>query len=177
MIEQDGKPVLRISGEIYGCADHARGVLQLPLPRQIQAGARRNGSRGSPSPRIPESCITAAASSASTTGSPGRCRTSSRSSSTASASTGRRPPRPSTSARDPKAPGAEAPRWNPAGAVDGVRRRPTIMRSRVRMKTGPGEWNRLELVCFQDAACTSSMARWSWRCGMRATRTAASGCR
>ena len=141
MIEQGGKPVLRISGEIYGCAPRPGRNSRTTTCAPASSGAKRNGSRASPSSRTRESSITAAARSASTTGSPGRSHRNSRSSSTASASTGGRPRRLSTSVRMRRQPGRRGAEVESPGAVDGVFRLLTTTHSRARTKTGPGEWN------------------------------------
>ena len=149
MIEQDGKPVLRISGEIYGCATTQAGVLELPLPRQLQVGREEMGAAAHRAQGFRNPLSQPRRRSASTTGSPGRCRRSSRSSSTASANTGRQATSAFDIRADPKAPGAEAPKWNPHApwmAFSGSNNHALAGSDEDR----PGEWNTLELVCFED---------------------------
>ena len=157
--------MLRITGEIYGCAVSAVFLQLSPATRD--ALGLPSWCRVSTSRRTPGSSITAAASSGSTTGSPGPCRMSYRSSNTDWLNTGRRPHRPWTWA-DPGKPGAlgaDAPRWNPA-APWATFASPNNHALAGTDEDRPGQWNRLELVCTRTTACTSSMARSSWRSRM-----------
>ena len=161
MIEQDGKPVLRISGEFYGCATtkqefsnyHFRASFKWgekkwePRLTELKDSGILYHSRGAFGVDYWKSWALSQEFQVIEHGIGEYWRI-------ASSEIDIR--------ADPKAPGAVAPRWNPkapwmefAGSNNNALAGSDEDR--------PGEWNTLELVCFEDAACTSPTARWSWR--------------
>jgi hypothetical protein len=161
MIEQGGKPVLRISGEIYGCATtrqefsnyHFRAGFKWgekkwePRLTELKDSGILYHSRGAFGVDYWKSWALSQEFQVIEHGIGEYWRQ-------------------ATSAfdirADAKAPGAEAPRWNPRAPwmeFSGSNNHALAGSDEDR----PGEWNTLELVCFQDRCVHIAKARWSWR--------------